>query len=76
MQTLLSLLIVAGCAGYVLWTLLLPASARRRVLSAIGRGRAAATTSGCAGGCDGCAQRSATAPAGVQVVNWLPRRRG
>ena len=75
MQTLLSLLIVAGCAGYVLWTVLLPAAARRRVLAAMGRASTAPAARGCAG-CDGCARAPSTPDPAVQVVNWRPRRRG
>lgn len=74
MQTLLSLLIVAGCAGYVLWTLLLPAGVRRRILAAIGRENAAPVSRDCAG-CDGCAPRAATPTPTVQVVHWRPRQR-
>ena len=36
-QALITALIVAGCAVYVLWRLLLPAAARRRILQALGR---------------------------------------
>ena len=73
MQTLLTGLIVVACAGYVLWTLLLPAAARRRILQALGR--QPKMPQGC--GCDGCDHRPlADKPPQDQVVRWMPRRRG
>ena len=72
MQTVFSALIVAGCTGYAVWTLL-PASARRRVQSALGKPTAA--TRGC-GGCAGCDHGAGAAGATRQVVRWVPRQRG
>lgn len=73
MQALITALIVAGSACYVLWRLLLPARARRRMLQALGRETPAA--SGCH--CDGCEHAAAAVrPPSGQVVQWLPRRRG
>jgi hypothetical protein len=81
-QTLLTALIVACSAAYVLWALLLPAAARRRIASALLRlpgpvwltqrlQAPAKVPSGC--GCDGCGNRPAqTAP---QPVHWAPRRK-
>ena len=71
MQALLTGLIVAACAGYVLWTLVLPAAARRRILQALGRQPQAPQ----ACGCDGC-DRAEKQPPQAQVVRWMPRRRG
>jgi hypothetical protein len=73
MQTLLTGIIVAVCAGYVLWTLLLTAAARRRILQALGRKPEASAACGC-DGCDGAA--AARRPPQDQVVHWMPRKRG
>ena len=75
MQLLLSALIVAGCAGYVLWTVLLPAAARRRVLAAMGRASTAPAARSCAG-CDGCARAPSTPDPAVQVSEPISRRMG
>lgn len=72
MQTLLTGLIVAACAGYVLWKLLLPAAWRGRILRALGR-QAPPSAGAC--GCDGCEQKPAAAKPQTQVVHWMPRRR-
>jgi hypothetical protein len=81
-QALLTGLLVGGSAVYVLWTLLLPAAARRRFASALLRwhwpsfmtrrlqAQAKAPT-GCH--CDGCGDRPAKAVA--QPVHWAPRRK-
>jgi hypothetical protein len=73
MQTLLTAIIVAACAGYVVWALLLPAAARRRILRSLGRKAPASPACGC-DGCDGppAAQKAPQ----DQVVHWLPRKRG
>lgn len=74
MQTLITALIVAGCAGCVLWQLLLPAAARRWLLHKLGR--PARPTPGCAS-CDRCAGAAAISrPQSSRPVHWLPRRRG
>jgi hypothetical protein len=84
-QTLLTALIVACCAAYVLWALLLPAAARRRIATALLRWpwpqgvarhlRAQARPpSGC--DCEGCDARPASSASGVaQKVHWAPRRK-
>jgi hypothetical protein len=85
-QGLLTALIVAGCAVYVAWALLLPAALRRRVATALLKRRwptavrrwlqaAARVPAAC--DCDGCdaAPGKATVPPGVQPVHWAPRRR-
>lgn len=73
MQGWLAGIIVVACAGYVLWTLLLPATVRRRVLQALGREPQAPQ----ACGCDGCDRHPVKAqPPKDQVVRWMPRRRG
>jgi hypothetical protein len=75
MQGLVSTLIVAACAAYAAWALLLPARWRRRVQRALG-----AQDAPTCGGCAGCAERSPPAAssksAARQVVHWMPRRRG
>lgn len=84
-QTLLSTLLVAGSAAYVLWTLLLPKTARRRIASALLRLRwpdfvtrrlqaqaQAQRPSGCS--CEGCGSVRPAASA-AQPVLWAPRRR-
>ena len=81
-QTLITALIVACSTAYVLWALLLPAAARRRIASALLRlhGPAwltrrlqaqAKVPSGCA--CDGCGTQPVRAA--PQPVHWAPRRR-
>jgi hypothetical protein len=81
-QTLFTALIVACSAAYVLWTLLLPAAARRRIASACLRRHwpawvtrrlqaQAKLPSGC--GCDGCGNQPAQAA--PQPVHWAPRRK-
>ena len=73
MQQTLTLIIVAACAVYAAWTLLLPAALRRRILLALGR--QPPPSQAC--GCDGCDRHPAAAqPAQDQVVHWMPRRRG
>jgi hypothetical protein len=84
-QTLLTLLIVACSAAYVLWALLLPAATRRGIALVLLRWRwpdvvatrlqaHAKTPSGCA--CDGCERRPALAqPRAPQPVHWAPRHR-
>lgn len=74
MQGLLSMLIVAACAGYVLWTLLLPAGVKQRVFRALGRQPAVRAEPGC-GACDGCARRRPPGPAPEQAVHWMRRQR-
>ena len=70
MQTLITALLVAGCAGYATWTLM-PATLRRRIANAalaypmpdlLARRlrRFAAAPSGC--GCDGCDRSPKTSP--------------
>jgi hypothetical protein len=85
MQTLVTVLIVACSAAYVLWALLLPAAGRRRIALALLRWRWPVTVarrlqaqanapSGCA--CDGCERRPALArPPAAQPVHWAPRHR-
>jgi len=82
-QTLLTLLIVACSAAYVLWALLLPAATRRGIALVLLRRywpdvvatrlqAYAKTPSGCA--CDGCERRPATTqPPTAQPVHWAPR---
>jgi hypothetical protein len=84
-QTLLTALIVASSAAYVLWALLLPASARRRIASALLRWpwpqrvarhlqAMARPASGC--DCEGCDARPAPSASGAaQKVHWAPRRK-
>jgi hypothetical protein len=87
-QELLAFAIVALCAVYAGWTLLLPAAWRRRMARALLRRqwpaplqqhlqRAARTPSVC--GCDDCdARPNRVAPGdakAVQTVQWAPRRR-
>lgn len=84
-QTLFTGLIVACCAAYVAWSLLLPAAARRRIALALLRWRwpsmlalrlqaQAKASSGCH--CDGCERGAApAAPLAAQPVQWSPRRR-
>ena len=74
-QGLITALIVAGCAVYVLWRLLLPAAAKRRILRALGRQPAAPAS---CGGCHGCDDPPAAGkPPATQTVHWMPpRRRG
>jgi hypothetical protein len=85
LQAWLCALIVAGCAAYVIWTLLLPAAWRRRTAQALLRRRwplaiqsrlQVAARSPAACGCHGCdaAPGKATAPA-ERPVHWVPRRR-
>jgi hypothetical protein len=75
-------LIVAGCAGYVAWSLLLPAAARRRIALVLLRWRwpgivtrrlqsQAKVAPDCH--CDGC-ERGATGPPAAQPVHWQARR--
>jgi hypothetical protein len=82
LQTLLTVLIVACSGAYVLWTLLLPATARRRIASVLLRRRwpafvalrlqaQASVGKGCS--CEGCGDRPAQI--GPQAVHWAPRRR-
>jgi hypothetical protein len=79
--------LVGGCAAYLGWALLLPATLRRRLAQALLRHghwpvalqrrlqRAAKQPSGC-GGCDGCDAGPARAAQGAaQPVVWAPRRR-
>jgi hypothetical protein len=84
-QTWLTALIVAACAVYVTWVLLLPAALRRSLAQTLLRRRwpiaahkylQAAARSPTACGCDGCdaAPRKAVPPA-AQPVHWSPRRR-
>ena len=81
-QMLLTALLVGGSAGYVLWTLLLPAAVRRRMALALLRWRwpgfvtrrllaQTKPPSGCH--CDGCGDRPAPRP--TQPVHWAPRRK-
>jgi hypothetical protein len=84
-QTLFTGLIVACCAAYVAWSLLLPAAARRRIALALLRWRwpaglatrlraQAKAASGCH--CDGCERGAApAAPPDVRAMHWAPRRR-
>ena len=83
LQVWLTALIVAACATYVGWTLLLPAALRRRLAIALLRRRwpsgierrlqaAAKASSGC--DCDGC-DAGAAKPPDVQPVHWAPRRK-
>ncbi len=87
-QDLLVGLIVATCAAYAGWTLLLPAALRRWLAQALLRRRwpeglqrwlqaAARAPSGCA--CDGCDAGAARSEPGsaqtAQPVHWMPRRR-
>lgn len=82
LQTLLTVLIVAGSALYVVWTLLLPASLRRAAAQRLLRRRWpkavearllrwAGAPGGC-GGCDGCTPSSAppTSSQEPQPVRW------
>ncbi|HMO47984.1 MAG TPA: hypothetical protein PKB14_18385 [Rubrivivax sp.] len=73
-QGLITALIVAGCAVYVVWRLLLPAAAKRHILRALGRQPTASASCGGCHGCDGPA--TAAKPPSVQKVHWMPRRRG
>ena len=83
LQAWLTALIVAACAAYAGWTLLLPAALRRRLANALLRRRwpaaiqrrlqdVAKTSSGCS--CDGC-DAGAGKPKDVQPVHWAPRRK-
>ena len=81
-QTLLTVLIVACSALYVLWALLLPAAGRRRVARGLLRLRwpawvnawlqaLAQAPSGC--GCDGCDRQPVQSQ--TQPVHWAPRHK-
>ena len=83
LQTLLVALIVALCSGYVLWTLLLPAAAKARVVQVLlrwplpaglrERVRHWAATP--AGGCAGCAKAAPPrAPGAAQPAQVVRRR--
>ena len=84
-QHLVVFMLVAACAAYVGWTLLLPAALRRRAAQMLLRRRwpaplqrrlqrAARTPPAC--GCEGCdARRPRASPDAVQAVHWAPRRR-
>ena len=80
-QTLAVGSIVACSAAYVLWTLLLPAAARRRVARALLRRRwpaaitarlQALSQAPATCGCEGCDARAPQAA--LQPVHWAPRR--
>ena len=82
LQTLLTALLVGGSALCVLWTLLLPAAARRRIAQQLLRlqwpafmarqlQKQTQAPSGCS--CDGCGDRPAAAA--PQPVRWAPRRK-
>jgi len=85
-QTLFTGLIVACCATYVAWSLLLPAAMRRRIALALLHWRwpsmlalrleaQAKPSSGCH--CGGCERGVApAAPPAVHPVQWARRRRG
>ncbi len=85
LQAWLCALIVAGCAAYVSWTLLLPAAWRRRTAQALLRQRwplaiqrrlQAVAHAPAVCGCDGCdAAPNKTAAPAEQPVHWAPRRR-
>jgi hypothetical protein len=83
-QALLTVLIVACSTAYVLWALLLPAAAQRRVAQALLRLRwpaavrarlqgLAQASPGC--GCDGCDRRPAPPRSVPQPMHWAPRRK-
>jgi hypothetical protein len=84
-QTLLTGLIVFCSALYVLWTLLLPATARRRVAQTLLRRHWSAVVAArlqaqakadCACACKGCARGPALAqPPATQPVHWATRHR-
>ena len=73
MQTLIALLIVAGCSAYAVWTLM--PQAWRGALQRRLTGRAAAPASGCGscGGCDSKPSAKVGAVAGTSVIR-LQRR--
>jgi hypothetical protein len=85
LQVWLCALIVAGCAAYVTWALLLPAAGRRRIALALLRRRwplalqrrlQAIAHSPAACACDGCdAAPNTTAAPAEQPVRWAQRRR-
>lgn len=81
LQMLLTLAIVACSAGYVIWTLLLPASVRRAAARRLLRRRwpkavtawlqrRSRASAGC-GGCDGCGPSAS--PQEPQAVRWTAR---
>lgn len=81
-QTLVTAVLVGGSAIYVVWALLLPAAARRRLARALLKLRwpsavvsrlqaRARAPSGC--GCEGCDTRAPSPTA--QPVHWAPRRK-
>lgn len=59
METLLVMLIVAGCTAYAAWTLM-PRAWQRAIAQRLGWRIAAAK--GCGGGCDGCGDTPAGGP--------------
>jgi hypothetical protein len=86
MQTLLTVLIVACSAAYVLWALLLPAAVRRRIALALlcwrwpaavaGRLQAQAKAPSACACCDGCKRRPVLArPPAAQPAHWAHRQK-
>jgi hypothetical protein len=67
-QTVVTALIVIGCAAYAVWKLM-PAALRQRCRAAFGI-TAPASAGGC-GGCDGC--DSPPKPAGAEQVVHIVR---
>ena len=59
METLVVMLIVAGCTGYAVWTLM-PSSWQRALAARFGRRLKG--ESGCGGGCYGCGDSGGTKP--------------
>ena len=70
-QTLLTALLVLGCAGYAAWSLM-PAALRRRLRARLGA-KPVADAGGC-GGCGGCSDTPAKpgAPQPVHIVRRPP----
>ncbi len=83
MQVLIVALLVVGCAGYAVWTLM-PAALRRPLATALltwplparlRRTMEAAVRQGSGCGCDGCDHAAKPAPAAVQPIRFHPRAR-
>ena len=82
LQSLIVVMLVAGCTAYAAWTLM-PAAARRALAGSMLKlplpavlasklQRAAKASSGC--GCDGCDHApKKTGPGAVQAISFHPR---
>ena len=68
LQTAISALIVAGCAGYATWALMPKAWRRSLARQVLGREPAPQPGCGGCGGCDSSAPSAADLPPGTSVI--------